>query len=455
MIEGARVLVVGLRTTGLSTARMLAARGATVTVVEDAPGAPGYARRVDAVRAAGAQLVESPAPDDWAALVAESTMVVPSPGVRPVHPVYEAAAAAGTPVRGDIDLGVALATVPVVAVTGTNGKTTVTTLVASMLEESGIAALATGNIGSGVLDAIESDVDVLVVEVSSFQLHATTASFRPRVAVLLNIAHDHIDWHGSFEAYVDAKRRVFEHQGPDDVLVFNADDPVVGDLARSAPGRTVAFASEAAAGTAGVRDGELLAPDATALATIRELGPLGPQDLANAAAAAAASIQVGATPDGMRSALMKFPRLHHRVELVGKADGVSYVDDSKATNPHATLAALAGVDSAVLLAGGDAKGVDLAVLREAAGHVRSVVAIGATPELVEAAFAGAVPVARAASMHDAVRMAAARAEAGDTVLLSPACASFDWYDGYEQRGDDFRHEVETLTGADAERERKR
>jgi UDP-N-acetylmuramoylalanine--D-glutamate ligase len=452
MIEGERVLVVGLRTSGLSSVLALGARGATVTVVEDTPGASGYAQRAEMVRAAGAHLVEGPAPEDWPALVAESTIVVPSPGVRPSHPVYAAARAAGVPVRGDIDLGVALATVPVVAVTGTNGKSTVTTLVVSMLEESGIAALATGNIGSGVLDGLDSDVDVLVVEVSSFQLHATTASFRPRVAVLLNIAHDHLDWHGSFEAYVDAKRRVFAHQGPDDVLVFNADDPVVAELARDAPGGRIAFASEAATGTAGVRDGVLLAPDATALANVAELGSRGPQDLANAAAAAAAALQVGATPDGIRRALMKFPRLHHRVELVGKADGVSYVDDSKATNPHATLAALAGIDRAILLAGGDAKGVDLGVLRGAAEHVRSVVAIGATPELVEAAFAGAVPVARAASMHDAVRLAAERAETGDTVLLSPACASFDWYDGYEQRGDDFRREVEALTGARAGRE---
>ena len=186
------------------------------------------------------------------------------------------------------------------------------------------------------------------------------------------------------------------------------------------------------------------------LAALEDLPQQAPHDLANAAAAATAALELGASPEGVRVALQDFERLHHRTESVGKAGGVTYVDDSKATNPHAVLAALAGYEQVVLLAGGDSKGVDLSVLRSASDRLRAVVAIGKTPEEVEQAFAGLVPTARATTMRAAVRAAAELARPGDTVLLSPACASFDWYQSYEERGEDFSREVTALI---AERER--
>jgi UDP-N-acetylmuramoylalanine--D-glutamate ligase len=437
-----RTLVVGLRATGASVARYLGARGDEVTIVEDTPGQPGYeARRAEAC-AAGQTVVDHD--PDWPRLVADADLVVPSPGVPPRHPVMVAAATAGVPVRGDLDLAVEAATMPVVVVTGTTGKSTVTTLVGRMLEASGRRAPAVGNLGRVALDALDDDADVLVIEASSFQLATVTATFAPDVAVLLNLAPDHLDWHGSYERYVADKCNVFRHQAPDGTLVANADDPGVVAAAVGAPARRSDFALTAAPGRTGWDERGLRGADGRLLiaATAKDV-PVAPHDRANVAAAAAVAAVLGAG-GAVGAGLAGFTRLHHRTEPVGKAGGVTYVDDSKATNPHAVLAAVRGYPNVVLVAGGDAKGVDLGELRAVSDRLRGVVAIGATPEVVEAAFAGVVPVERAADMAGAVRLATALARPGDVVLLSPACASFDWYSGYEARGDDFRHEVEAL-----------
>lgn len=435
-----RVLVIGLRATGAAVAHWLGARGDDVVIVEESPGQPGYDERKVAAEAAGQRVIDH-APD-WVALVAHADLVVPSPGVRPTHPAMVAARATGVSIRGDLDLAVAAATVPVVVVTGTNGKSTVTTLVSAMLERSGLRAPPLGNIGRVVLDAAADSNDVLVIEASSFQLHTVGDSFAPDVAVLLNLADDHLDWHGSFAAYAADKARMFRHQDPDATLVVNLDDPAAMELTASAPARRMGFALAAGPDRFGWDGARLIGPDGQVL--LAATGELAPHDRANVAAAAAAASLVGASKAGIAAAQQDFVRLHHRAEPVGKAGGVLFVDDSKATNPHATAAAVRGFPSVVLLAGGESKGVDLAVLQAVAGHLRAVVAIGDTPEEIESAFAGNVPVQRAATMHAAVRAAADVAEAGDVVLLSPACASFDWYESYAARGDDFQREVESL-----------
>jgi UDP-N-acetylmuramoylalanine--D-glutamate ligase len=440
-----RVLVVGLRATGAVVVHWLRERGDEVTVVEERPGQAVYAERRAAAEAAGATVVEgSP---DWTALLAATDLMVPSPGVAPSHPAMVAAVASGVLVRGDLDLAVEAATVPVVVVTGTNGKSTVTTLISAMLEADGMRAPAVGNIGRVALDAVDSDAEVLVIEASSFQLHSVTATFAPDVAVLLNLADDHLDWHGSFDAYVEAKHNAFRYQGPEDVLVADLDDPRVADLAARAPGRVVGVTA------AGPRPGAvswlgltLVDEHDRPLLELDEGARMAPHELANVAAAAAAARVLGADPVAIDRAVRGFARLHHRTELVGKAGGVEYVDDSKATNPHATLAAIRGYSSVVLLAGGESKGVDLGTLASEAGRLRGVVAIGNSPEVVEAALGAHVPTVRAATMRAAVREAATMARPGDAVLLSPACASFDWYSSYSERGDDFRREVEALVG---------
>jgi UDP-N-acetylmuramoylalanine--D-glutamate ligase len=442
-------LVVGLGITGEAVARRLAADGA-VTVVDDNPDSARFADRAAALQALGVTVIGAPTPEQLAEAVAASEIVVPSPGVPEAHPVYGLATERGVPIYSEIELaGVAAAArgLPLVAVTGTNGKTTVTTLIAEMFTAGGRRALAAGNIGRPLLDAVHDDVDVVVAEVSSFQLRFT-ATFRPRVAVLLNVAEDHLDWHPSFKEYVAAKARIFANQAGDDLLVFNGDDDAVADAARAAPARAVAFTTRGESRRAWrVQDGRLARPTGETLLAVADLARQGPHDIANALAAAAAAADLGVTNDDLSAVLASFSGLPHRVTPVGQSGGVTFVDDSKATNPHAALAALAGFDSVVLLAGGRNKGLDLGVLRQEAGRIRAVVAIGEAAGEVEACFAGLRPVRRAGSMAEAVRLGAELAEPGDTVLLSPACASFDWYSGYAARGDDFAREVAALMEA--------
>ena len=301
-----------------------------------------------------------------------------------------------------------------------------------------------------------------MAEVSSFQLQLTS-TFRPRVAVWLNLAEDHLDWHPTMQHYVEAKARVWANQAGEDLAVANADDPVVWRAAARAPARVAGFSIEAGAAPPWpgrgdgpravfhVAGGELRTPEGDTIAAVAELARVLPHDLANALAASAAALGAGATLEGCRRALISFTGLPHRVEPVGESGGVRYYDDSKATTPSAVLAALAGFESAVLIAGGRNKGLDLGVLREGAGRVRAVVAIGEATAEVEAAFAGLVPVQRAASMAQAVSAAAGAARPGDAVLLSPGCASFDWYRSYAERGEDFSRAVAALRAADGGR----
>ncbi|HVM02184.1 MAG TPA: UDP-N-acetylmuramoyl-L-alanine--D-glutamate ligase, partial [Acidimicrobiales bacterium] len=327
-----------------------------------------------------------------------------------------------------------------VAVTGTNGKTTVTTLVAAILAADGVRAVAAGNIGLPLVAAVGGDAEVVVAELSSFQLRHT-AEFRPHVAVWLNLAADHLDWHATLEDYAAAKARVWANQGGDDTAVVNADDEAVMRAAAAAPGRVVSFGLDRGDWSAA---GGVLRGPAGAVAAVADLPRALPHDVANALAAMAAASAAGAGPAACRAAVTAFRGLPHRVQLVGEAGGVRYYDDSKATTPAAVQAALRGFQSVVLIAGGRNKGVDLGGLAAEAARVRAVVAIGESAPEVQGAFAGAVPVTVAASMADAVAAAAAAARPGDAVLLSPGCASFDWYRDYAERGDDFAACVRAL-----------
>ena len=438
-----RVLIIGLRATGAAVAEFCAARGDAVTVVEERPGQPGYELRRARAVALGAQVIEGE--PDWDALVASTDLLVPSPGVRPAHPVMVAARSQRISIRGDLDLAVEAATVPVVVVTGTNGKSTVTTLISAMLEQSGLRAPAVGNIGRVALEVLGEAIDVLVVEASSFQLHTVTPTFAPDVAVLLNIAEDHLDWHGSFDAYVAAKANVFAYQDPHAMLIANADDPVVARIVGGAPAQVARFTPDAPRpGVVGWRESTLVDGAGVDILTLATPTIAAPHERANLGAAAMAAMAVHATPSAIVRAQSEFVRLHHRTEPVGQAVGVTFVDDSKATNPHAAIAAIRGFDQVVLLAGGDSKGIDLGLLATVSDHVRAVVAIGDTPEQIERVFEGVRPVRRASTMRDAVRTASELAVSGDVVLLSPACASFDWYASYAERGEDFRREVAAL-----------
>jgi UDP-N-acetylmuramoylalanine--D-glutamate ligase len=437
-----RALVVGLGISGRAVTRALLVRRDfdEVVVVDDKPTEGILAAAVEL----GVELVEAPDDSTLGGLVACVDLVVLSPGVAFDHPVIALAAARGVPVCGELELASRWTDRPLVAVTGTNGKTTVTTLVTDMLIASGVRAIAAGNIGPALSDAVATDAEVFVVEASSFQLRLTE-TFRPAVALWLNAAPDHLDIHRTFGDYVAAKARIWSNQRDGDTAVANAEDPVVLDAAlrsHPAPAEVATFGHQR--GDYRVRSGALSTPAGERLVTLEELGRVLPHDIANALAASAAAIPAGASVAGVRDALRRFPTLPHRLTLVGEAGGVQWYDDSKATNPHAALAAIDGFESVVLIAGGQNKGLDLTALAGSADRVRAVVAIGDAAAEVEAAFRSVRPVALARSMRDAVSRAAEFARAGDAVLLSPACASFDWYENYGARGDDFAAAVREL-----------
>lgn len=424
-------LVVGFGVTGQAVTRRLLDDGWTVEVVDDRPSDLARERAA----ALGVSIVVAPDGETLAVMAGHARLVVPSPGVPVGHPVYAAAERAGVPLVSEIEVAARQATVPIVAVTGTNGKTTVTTMIAAMLVASGRRAVAAGNIGLPLVDAVHDDVDVVVAEVSSFQLQFTDG-FHPAVALWLNLAEDHLDWHPDMDHYARAKSRIWEHQVPTDVAVVNADDPAVMRAAAAAPSTVVTFSGAGADADWRVDGGDLVGPGGVLL-PVAELPRRLPLDLANALAAAAGATSAGATADACRHVLRTFEGLPHRVQLVRESGGVRFYDDSKATTPASVLAAVEGFDSVVLIAGGRNKGLDLGVLAAATPKLRGVVAIGDAADEVARAFAGRVPVTTASSMDDAVTAARSMAQTGDVVLLSPGCASFDWYRSYGERGDDF------------------
>jgi UDP-N-acetylmuramoylalanine--D-glutamate ligase len=423
-------LVVGLGVTGAAVARQLLARGHSVVACDDRPGPAAR----EAAAALGVRLAVAPDADELKDLVGSVGVVLPSPGVPARHPVLTCAEGAGVPVWSEFELAARWSDLPVVAITGTNGKTTVTTLVAAILAAAGQRVTAAGNTDVPLVDVLDQPLDLVVVEASSFRLRFSE-SFRPRVGAWLNVAEDHLDWHPSADDYVRSKARIWANAGAGDVAVANLDDPVV---AAAASGRRDVrwFSTEHPADWS--CDGEQLVGPAGPVVAVAELPRRQPHDLANALAACACAVEAGAAPGDCAGVLRGFIGLRHRLALVGEEGGVRWFDDSKATTPASVLAAVRGFASVVLIAGGRNKGLDLTPLARAVPPVASVVAIGESAGEVAAAFAPTgVPVEPAASMAGAVDAAAAMAKPGDAVLLSPGCASFDWYRDYTERGDDF------------------
>lgn len=438
-----RCLVVGLGVTGQAVSRALRTRGHQVVLADDRPDGEG-ARRA----AAEAGLTVEDAGDDsvLAGLVAAATAVIPSPGVPRHHPIYRLADSLERPVVSELDLGAMWDDRPVAAITGTNGKTTVTTMVATMLRRAGIVADAVGNTETPLVEAIDSTdprAEAFVVEASSFRLERVR-QFRPAAAAWLNLAPDHLDWHGDLQSYAAAKARIFAHQGPGDVAVLPEDrsdlEPHLGSL----QARIVTFGGATA--DVGVVDGRVVAHGAS-LVDVATMRRRHPHDLANGCAAAAVALAMGADPASVADELREFSGLPHRLQPIATIDGITFHNDSKATAPHATLAGLAGFHDAVLIAGGRNKDLDLFELQQIAPQLHAVVAIGEAADTIDEVFSGLVPVERASSMRRAIDAARRLAPEGGDVVLSPACASFDWYRSYEARGDDFRRLVLELADA--------
>jgi UDP-N-acetylmuramoylalanine--D-glutamate ligase len=440
-----RVLVVGLGRSGVAAAKLCAARGARVTVTDkrDA-GALG-----DGLRALPAS-VERELGGHRLATFTGAELIVLSPGV-PEIPELAAARAAGVSITGELELASRCVSSTLVAITGTNGKSTTTTLAGEMMRATGRPTFVGGNLGEPLADAVATPAGgatgVCVVEASSFQLE-TVETFSPRVAVLLNVTDDHLDRYAGIDAYAAAKARIFAAQTADDFAVVNVDDPLAMRASQGIASRRIGFSLVRPLPEGGYMDGDALVVKLPEEAPERYAGALPwlagqRHNQANALAALLASRLAGAPRAAADAGLRAFQPLAHRMELVAEIDGVTYYDDSKGTNVGAVVAALDGFPRrVVLIAGGRDKGGEYAPLAATLARVgRAAVLIGEAADKMQAAFAGVLPVERAPTMDDAVDAARRLAERGDAVVLSPACSSFDMFRDYAHRAEVFRAAV--------------
>ncbi len=450
-IEGKKYGIIGAARSGLAVALLLNARGAVVFVSDAAPAEKLQETIAELERHAIAY--ECGAHTER---LLQSDVLVLSPGVPSEIPIVRQARARGLKVVGEMEVASWLCKGPIIAITGTNGKTTTTALLGRIFDDARRPAVVAGNIGNAFSHVVESmsEEHTAILEVSSFQLD-TIETFKPNVSVLLNITPDHLDRYGnSMERYTASKGRVFMNQREGNTIVYNADDPVVHTLVERGvhPAvRKMPFSvSETLSEGAFVRGGKVMVRMAGEEREVIEAGEIsikGVHNLMNAMAATLAATVMNIPTASLRATLRNFKGVEHRLEFVRELHGVTYVNDSKATNVDSVLYALQSFTTPiVLLLGGRDKGNDYTrLLPLVQKHVKAIVAIGESAHKVVAAFAHVKPVQTASTMREAVQHAAAAATAGDVVLLSPACASFDWFENYEHRGRVFKEEVLTLT----------
>ncbi len=460
-LAGKNITVVGLGRTGIALARFLKKTGAAVIVTDSAAEADlgpqvQELRQMDIALETGQHRPET---------FQQADLIVLSPGVpHTISPVVRAREA-GTVVMGEVELASRFIEDPIVAVTGTNGKTTTTELVGDMLKHSGIKVFVGGNIGSPLIGYVDEGdrADVIVAEISSFQLD-TIDRFRAQVAVLLNITADHLDRYPDFEAYAASKMRIFENQQSNDIAVLNSSDPLVRSLTASLANKKLmypqAFEDEDGAVINGSRirfrlkhvghvDTAAQGQWALDLSRIRLRGR---HNLENACAAGLAAIAAGARPEAIQTALDQYRGGAHRLEYIDTIDAVEFFNDSKATNVDAVIRAVECFHQpVVLIMGGLDKGSDFAPLRDFfQNRIKSLIVMGAAAGLIRSVLGDLRPTVTVASMEEAVSQARQAASPGDVVLLSPGCASFDMYDNYAQRGDDFRRIVMNLNAGAAD-----
>lgn len=436
-IANQKVLVLGLGATGRSAANFCIARGASVLAADER--GEDQVAGLDALEPRVERVFGEPFPDPR-----DFDLVVPSPGVAPER--YRDRARR---VWGDIELAHRSISAPIIAVTGTNGKSTTVRLLEELLCAAGARARAAGNLGTPALELVGEPLDFAVLEVSSFQLEAVE-TFRPAVAVILNITPDHLDRHGSFDAYASAKGRLLANQHGSDTAILNFDDPTVIALAEKTGGRVFPFRTQGAISPGAFLDAGsvVLCREGTAQTRISldAMQLTGFHNRENVVAALAAVHAAGVDPVRAADALASFANLPHRSEFVAQVRGVRYINDSKATNPGATIRSLAEFSENVIwIAGGRDKNLAFGDLADVAvKRIRTAVLIGESANKIEAALAGRVDVCTAASLEEAVRRASQLAQPGDVVLLSPACASQDQFCNFEERGARFRAAVGEL-----------
>ena len=425
-------LVLGLGVSGCAASEALISRDYKISVVDDFPSEAikNWAEKLSL------ELLPSPAVDKWDNFLDGFSQILVSPGIPDLHPVFSAASRVGATIIDEGDLASEWDQRPRCAVTGTNGKTTVVTLVTEMLNHSGIDAVAAGNLEKPVVAAIEDgEAECFVIEASSFRL-AHSFRFDASPAAWLNFAPDHLDHHSNLEAYLQAKKRVWEGVKDSSDAIANLCDQSVKE---HSPEGATGFGIEDS--YCYVRDFDLIFAEESIL-DIRDLHRRMPHDLENAQASLLIASKFGADIDSCVEILKSFEGLEHRVCLVDERNEVSFVNDSKSTTPHSTISALRGLPGAVLIAGGRNKGLDLTLLKEAKPH--AVIAIGEAAEEIVKIFEHECSVEVAHTMDEAVEKAYKKSLPVGTVLLSPACASFDWYESYVERGLDFIRAVSQL-----------
>lgn len=437
-----RVLIVGLGKTGLSCARFLNKRGIEVAVIDSRNNPPGL------------EVLQQELPDIAVFVGTFSTEVferadvlIVSPGVSVNELQIQAAVSRGAEIIGDVELFARLAEAPIIAITGSNGKSTVTTLLGEMVRMSGFSAEVGGNLGTPVLDLLEQPVpDFYVLELSSFQLE-TTSSLNARASTLLNISEDHMDRYNSLEDYVQAKTRIFSGNG---IVVLNKDDEHVISLKETLQTSheivefTLGKPVDGGFGICQKDNQSWLCSGSKTLLPVKKLRIKGKHNIANALAALALGQAIGLPMDGMLNSVQTFPGLAHRTEWVANINDVDWFNDSKATNVGAAQAAINGIEASnlILIAGGQGKGQDFSPLYETVNKkVSTVILIGEDSSVLKRELEGSAEIILANSMVEAVNEARKRAQPGDVVLLSPACASFDMFSGYEERGKAFINAV--------------
>lgn len=457
------MLILGASRSGIGAALALAGSGREVLLSDRRPAdeLPGVAAALDG----GARLIsEASLASEWP----QPDLIIKSPGIPAEAPPVVLARQRGVPVWSELELAYVLFANPIDAITGTNGKTTTTALLGHLFTTAGRQAKVLGNIGVAVTSAagMVHPEDELVVEVSSFQLE-DIHTFRPACGVFLNLTPDHLDRHGTMERYLECKARLFANQGPDDVAVLNLADPAAAGLGRRLraqdDGPRVAYFSAKGAGSIGGQSpdswvaGGLIFLEKRPVARVEEILIPGAHNLENCLAAGTAALARGVAEEAVAEGLRTFRGVPHRLETAGIVGGVTYVNDSKATNVEATLTALNAypVNTHLILGGRDKASDYRPVARACAGGCKEVYLIGEAAPLIEAAFrevrdhegvAGVPRTRYAGDLENAVRMAAAEAKPGDTVVLAPACASFDQYKDFEERGEHFRSIVALLAG---------
>jgi len=441
-LEGMEILVLGLGMSGRSAARFCAERGARVTAADEGRTDELSAmENLDDLGSGVRVLCGQPFPNP-----ANFDLTVPSPGIPPHR--YRASAQR---VWGDIELAGRFLSIPIIAVTGTNGKSTTVRMIEAMLKAAGLRAEAGGNVGTPALSLAGKPLDVAVLEVSSFQLE-TIEAFRPRVAVILNITPDHLDRHGDIEGYARAKRRIFENQQSGDAAVLDFDNAIVRAMAGDAPSEVIPFSRRGPPAladqhrSAWLDAGSAVFADPKGLARVPldSVPGLSSPDRDNALAALAAVWALGVDPLEASEALVNFRPLPHRCEVVPTEDGVTWVNDSKATNPGAAQRSIEGTGGPTIwIAGGRDKGLSYSGLAEVAQQsVKTALLIGEAAGLIEQALDGQIPCEREDNLDAAVKTAASLSGPGDVVLLAPACASFDQFMSFEDRGECFRAAVQ-------------